>query len=72
MDLQWALHGGEPTGVVIERRAGNSGRWERVATLAGVLRFLDTAPPRGVVCYRVRATNNAGESAFSNIVRVNR
>jgi hypothetical protein len=34
--------------------------------------FNDSTAPLGLVCYRVRAINDAGESAFSNIVRVNR
>jgi hypothetical protein len=73
VDLRWVLHDGQPMKVAVERRAGNSGRWERIATPAAGLQFIDAAAPRGpVVCYRVRAINEAGESAFSNIVRVSR
>jgi hypothetical protein len=72
VELRWALHGGTPSKVVIERRAGNTGvRWERVASEAAGTQFTDrTAPVGSVVCYRVRAINAAGESAFSNIARV--
>ena len=73
VELHWEPHGGSPSKIVIERRAGNTGaRWERIATESGT-QFKDTSAPSGsVVCYRVRATNAAGESAFSNIARVNR
>jgi hypothetical protein len=57
----------------VERRTGNTGRWERIATPAAGDQFSDAAAPRAsAVCYRVRAINEAGESAFSNIARVNR
>ena len=74
MGLHWELHGGGATKVAIERRVGNSGaRWERIATEAAGTQFTDSTAPRGsVLCYRVRALNDAGESAFSNIARVNR
>jgi hypothetical protein len=73
VELHWTLHGGSPSKVAIERRVGNTGaRWERIATEAGT-QFHDATAPRGsVVCYRVRATIAAGESAFSNIARVSR
>lgn len=73
VELRWELHGGGATKVGIERRAGNTGQWQRIATPSASTDYTDTAPPAGsVVCYRVRALNGAGESAFSNIVRVNR
>ncbi len=67
--LKWELHGARKS--VVERRAGNSGPWVRIATVTGSS-FSDTSAPRGLVCYRVRAIDDAGESAFSNIVRVTR
>jgi hypothetical protein len=73
VSLHWDLHEGHPGNVAIERRPGNSGRWERIATPAAVTQFTDANAPGGsVVCYRVRAINDAGESAYSNIARVNR
>jgi hypothetical protein len=71
--LRWALHDEEArtSKVAIERRAGNDNKWERIATEAAVAAFTDSkAPPAAVVCYRVRALNDRGESAYSNIVRV--
>jgi len=74
VELKWELHGGSPAKLAIERRVGNSGaRWERIATESVGVRFSDRNPPRdGVVCYRVRAINGAGESAYSNVARVTR
>ena len=73
VELRLVLHDGHPAKVAVERMAGNNGRWERIATPAAGLQFSDAAAPRGsVICYRVRAINDAGESAFSNIVRVSR
>jgi hypothetical protein len=70
-ELHWEIHGSNPSKVAIERRIGNTGRWERIATLSASAQFNDTARPRGAdVCYRVRAINEAGESAYSNIVRI--
>jgi hypothetical protein len=63
--LKWELHGARKAAV--ERRAGKA--WQRIATVEGNS-FHDTNAPRGVVSYRVRALNDAGESAFSNIVTV--
>ena len=70
--LEWQPHGPETSRIAVERRAGE-GRWERVATQPAATRsFTDAQPPAGLVRYRVRALNDAGESAFSNIVRVSR
>jgi hypothetical protein len=67
VSLKWELHGA--TKSAVERRVGNTGRWERIATIAGTS-FNDASAPRGLVCYRVRAINDKGESAFSNIARI--
>ena len=70
--LGWQLHDGNPAKISVERRTGNSSSWERIATQSARVEFTDTGAPRGsIVSYRVRAINNAGESAYSNIVRVN-
>ncbi len=70
--LDWVLHDGEPAKVIIERRTGNTGKWDRIATQAAGTKFIDSKVPAGsVICYRVRAANAAGESAYSNVVRVN-
>lgn len=83
VSLRWELHGGGPSKVAIERRAGSTGPWQRIATLSaapqsavsqfGVSQFNDTSAPHGsLLCYRVRAINDAGESAYSNVARLNR
>jgi hypothetical protein len=77
--LEWTYHGGTKQ-IAIERRAGTIA-WQRVVTFpadqrigapAGTGRFSDAAPKGTTTCYRVRAINDAGESAFSNIACVNR
>jgi hypothetical protein len=67
--LTWEIHGGNPTGIVVERRAGDRGRWERIAKLAAnATEYIDAqAPSRKPASYRVRAVNAAGESAYSNV-----
>ncbi len=69
--LTWENHGGHSTGVVIERRVGDQ-TWDRIAKLpATAFRYEDTsAPASAVVYYRVRAMNEAGESAYSNLVHI--
>jgi hypothetical protein len=74
VELSWELHGGGITGVAVERRAGDRDAWERVAKLsADAKSYRDAGAPSGqTLCYRVRALNGAGESAYSNIARVAR
>jgi hypothetical protein len=70
VELTWEAHGGAPREIVVERRQGDQGSWERIAKLpASATRFVDGKPVKAN-CYRVRAVNDAGESAFSNIARV--
>jgi len=69
--LEWQMHGGGPTKAIVERRSGDMGRWTRLATQpSAASAYTDSSVPRGLVCYRVRAANASGESAYSNIVRV--
>jgi hypothetical protein len=73
LKLTWSIHGGNPTGVVVERRneGVNAGRgtWERVATLGPTANeFTDSGTGRHAA-YRVRALNHDGGSAYSNVVR---
>jgi len=75
--LTWAVHE-ESKGVIVERQIrGNSGSrdgatWQKlIRLLAAATEYTDSSAPRGKsVGYRVRAFNDAGESAYSNIVRV--
>jgi len=68
--LRWELHGDLIEKVAVERRVGNNGPWTRVTTTPVENSFDDNSAPTGnVLCYRVRALNRSGESAFSNIAR---
>jgi hypothetical protein len=68
--LTWDMHGGNPTHTALERRIAE-GSWERIKTFpATTTEFTDSQPGHGVVSYRVRALNDAGESAYSNVVRL--
>lgn len=77
LKLTWALHE-ESKGILIERQIGissdkrASGDWQKLARLPGATtEYTDRNAPRGKsVGYRVRAFNDAGESAYSNIVRI--
>jgi len=71
--LYWQVHGDDVANAIVERRVGETGPWTRIATQpAKQTEYADAAPPSGVVCYRVRAANANGESAYSNVVRVRR
>ena len=71
--LYWQTHGGDPLKAVVERRAGDTGPWTRIdAQPSANPEYVDAGAPAGVVCYRVRAANANGESAYSNVARVQR
>jgi len=72
--LTWEAHGGDATAIAVERRAGDQGRWESIAKLpAAAKEYQDNHLPGGEgASYRVRALNDAGESAYPNVVRVKR
>ena len=71
--LSWELHGAGITGVVVERRLGASSSWQKIATLgAQSTTYTDSGAALSEASYRVRAVNNAGESAYSNVARVAR
>jgi hypothetical protein len=70
--LKWEVHEGGPTGIIVERRTGGDGKkeWQRIAKLAAsATEYTDLNSVGGAASYRVRAFNEAGESAYSNIVR---
>ncbi len=72
--LNWQVHGGDPTGIVVERRIEEEDKakqpWNRIATLpASATEYVDATVKKSKrSAYRVRATNANGESAYSNIV----
>lgn len=73
--LRWEVHGGNPTGIVVERKLDESdsakGTWSQVAKLPSTAsEYTDSGLKKGDrIAYRVRALNADGESAYSNIVR---
>jgi hypothetical protein len=69
--LSWEVHGEYSTGLVVERRDDEK-RWARIATLGASETVYNDAGPGKRVTYRVRAINKDGESAYSNVVRVER
>ena len=79
LKLTWAVHE-ESKGVIIERQvadssnSGDHGNWQKLTRLpAAATEYTDSSVPRGKsVGYRVRAFNDAGESAYSNIVRTSK
>jgi len=73
--LTWEVHGGDPTGILIERQVeeanGAQAKWTQVAKLAAnATEYSDSTLKKGQrAAYRVRAVNDAGQSAYSNIER---
>lgn len=71
--LHWQTHGGNAESAIVERRSGERGSWTRMVTQpAANPDYVDTSVGPGLACYRVRAANRNGESAYSNVVRVPR
>lgn len=66
--LDWTDNATNETGTRIERRAGRADVFVEIATVGeNVVTYVDTtAPDDGEVCYRVRAYNAGGNSAYSN------
>ncbi|HWZ32301.1 MAG TPA: hypothetical protein VNX18_13250 [Bryobacteraceae bacterium] len=65
--LEWQLNGGPSVAVAVEARRGR-GKWERVATIKRAAKVWGWPETAAGICYRVRAINDAGESAYSNVV----
>lgn len=70
--LTWILPDVNVKGVVVEERQGESGKWGRSKTLSGPITTYTPTSLRNVqnLSFRVRAFNDGGESAYSNIVQV--
>jgi hypothetical protein len=74
--LSWQVHGGDPSGIVVERQIGGGiqrqGRWDRITKLPpSANTYTDSDLTKGkALAYRIRAFNESGESAYSNIARV--
>ena len=74
--LTWQVHGGNTTGIVVERQKEGVGAhkaaWERIANLGAATTEYSDSPLKKEdrTAYRVRAINKEGESAYSNVARV--
>lgn len=72
--LSWQIHGGNPQHVVVERRDDSRtgrGAWQPLVELpSSTTEFADTPTKGQSVSYRVHAVNADGNSASSNIVRI--
>ncbi len=68
-NLTWTDHSGNEDGFEIERRTGHAGAWATIATVGvNVTSYQDGGlSPGKVYGYRVRAYNDIGPSAYSNI-----
>ncbi|WP_447002047.1 glycosyl hydrolase family 8 [Saccharothrix isguenensis] len=66
--LNWRDNAGDETGFVVERRVGSGTAWSRSGSVgAGVTGYHDNSVTTGTrYSYRVRASNQAGDSAWSN------
>jgi hypothetical protein len=75
VQLTWQVHGGNPTAIKVERKIEDgkdaNQSWTEIAKLpATASAYSDaTVTQRENFAYRVRASNTAGESAYSNVVR---
>ncbi len=67
INLAWTDNAANESGFKIERKTGEAGTFEQIATvIANATTFSDTSvSPVTAYTYRVRATNSAGDSAFS-------
>jgi len=63
--LTWEVHGGDAVSIAVERRVGESEKWDRIATMAATTtEYSDSGSAKETLSYRVRALNGAGESAY--------
>ncbi len=67
IDLSWTDNSSNETGFKIERKTGSGGTYSQIGTVgAGVVTYSDTGLTASTTYYyRVRATNAAGDSAYS-------
>jgi titin len=68
LGLSWTDNATDETGYLVERRDGASATFAQIASLpANATAYLDPALPAGsAFCYRVRAFNAIGPSAYTN------
>jgi hypothetical protein len=69
LTLTWEDNSASETGFKIERKTGTTGTFAQIATTAAnVELYADATAVSGTYCYRVRAYNSAGNSAYTNEV----
>jgi parallel beta-helix repeat protein len=68
LDLLWSDNSDNEDGFYIERKTGAMGTYSRIATVnADVITYSNAGlTPDTTYCYRIKAYNAAGESAYSN------
>ncbi|MBP7866306.1 MAG: fibronectin type III domain-containing protein [Acidobacteria bacterium] len=68
INLAWTDNASNETGFKLERKTGSGGAWSQVATpAAGATSYANTGLAASTTYYyRIRATNAAGDSAYSN------
>ena len=68
IDLSWVDNSNNETGFKIERKTGVGGSYNQIASVgANVTTYSDSGRNQGTTyCYRVRAYNAGGNSAYSN------
>lgn len=66
--MSWTDNAGDEDGFLVERRAASGGAFQQIAALGpNVVGYLDATVQAGsAYCYRVRAFNLAGMSAYTN------
>ena len=69
INLSWTDNSGNEAGFKVERATASGGPWTQIGTTgAGVTTYADTGvSPSTTYYYRVRATNSAGDSAYSAV-----
>ena len=69
--LSWTDAGNDETGFKIMRKDDLTGEYmEIVTTDADITNYADTVPTVGTYWYRVKTTNDNGDSLGSNVVKV--
>ena len=70
LTLTWQDNSNDEDNFAIERKTGTSGTYTEVALVAASSNsYVDTTVTKGInYCYRVRAVNSAGASAYTNEV----
>jgi uncharacterized protein len=68
LTLDWVDNAGGIANFVIERKTGTTGTYARIATTGrGITTYTDSTVDRGITyCYRVKASNDLGDSGYSN------